>query len=37
MAEIRSIVGTKIIGCDLELSDALEDEVAEADAAKTSG
>jgi hypothetical protein len=37
MAEIRSVAGTKLIGCDLELSDALEDEVAEADTAKASG
>jgi hypothetical protein len=37
MTEIRSVVGTKLVSCDLELSDALEDEVAEAETAKASG
>jgi hypothetical protein len=37
MSEIRSVVGTKVVSCDLELSDALEDEVAEAETAKASG
>ena len=36
MAEIRSVVGSKLTGCDIELSDALEEE-AEAETAKASG
>jgi uncharacterized protein DUF4956 len=36
MTEIRSVVGPKLLGCDLELSDALE-EAAEAETAKASG
>ena len=36
MAEIRSVVGNKLTGCDIELSDALEEE-AEAETAKASG
>jgi hypothetical protein len=36
MSEIRSVVGSKIVSCDLELSDALE-EVAEAETAKATG
>jgi len=30
MTEIRSVLGDKLLGCDLELSDALEEEVEEA-------
>jgi hypothetical protein len=37
MSEVRSVVGSKLVACDLELSDALEDEVAEAETAKASG
>jgi uncharacterized protein DUF4956 len=39
MTEIRSVVGSKLVACDLELSDALETEVAEAaaDTGKASG
>lgn len=33
MTEIRSVVGPKLSGCDFELSEALEEEVAEAEAA----
>ena len=36
MSEIRSVVGSKLTGCDIELSDALEEE-AEAETAKASG
>jgi len=36
LTEIRSVVGSKLLGCDLELSDALEEEV-EAESAKASG
>jgi uncharacterized protein DUF4956 len=36
MTEIRSVVGTKLLTCDLELSDAFE-EAAEAETAKASG
>jgi hypothetical protein len=31
MTEIRSVLGPKLIDCDIELSDALEEEVAEAE------
>ena len=34
MAELRSVLGDKLIGCDLELSDALENKVEEAEAAQ---
>ena len=37
MTEIRSVVGSKLIGCDLELSEALEEQELEAETAKTSG
>jgi hypothetical protein len=36
MTEIRSVIGSKLIACDLELSEALEEE-AEAEIAKASG
>ncbi|HEX5076713.1 MAG TPA: DUF4956 domain-containing protein [Gemmatimonadaceae bacterium] len=36
MSEIRSVVGSKLTTCDIELSDALEEEV-EAETAKASG
>ena len=36
MTEIRSVVGSKLTGCDIELSDALEEET-EAETAKASG
>jgi hypothetical protein len=36
MTEIRSVVGTKLTACDIELSEALEEE-AEAETAKASG
>jgi hypothetical protein len=34
MAELRSVLGDKLIGCDLELSDALEDKAEQAEAAQ---
>ena len=34
MAELRSVLGDKLVGCDLELSDALEDKAEEAQAAQ---
>jgi hypothetical protein len=37
MTEIRSVVGSKLIGCDLELSEALEEQEAEAETAKATG
>jgi hypothetical protein len=37
MTEIRSVVGSKLIACDLELSEALEEQELEAETAKTSG
>jgi hypothetical protein len=37
MTEIRSAVGSKLIVCDLELSEALEEQEAEAETAKASG
>jgi len=37
MTEIRSVVGSKLSGCDLELSEALEEQELEAETAKTSG
>ncbi len=38
MTEIRSVVGSKLVGCDIELSEALEEEVAaEAEGAKAPG
>jgi hypothetical protein len=37
MTEIRSVVGSRLIGCDLELSEALEEQELEAETAKTSG
>jgi hypothetical protein len=36
MAEIRSVVGSKLTACDIELSDALEEET-EAETGKASG
>ena len=37
MTEMRSVVGSKLIACDLELSEALEEQEAEAETAKASG
>ena len=37
MTEIRSAVGSKLVACDLELSEALEEQELEAETAKTSG
>ena len=37
MTEIRSVVGTKLLGCDIELSEALEEQVAEAEAGQAAG
>jgi len=37
MTEVRSVVGSKLIACDLELSEALEEKEAEAETAKASG
>jgi len=37
MTEIRSVVGSKLVACDLELSEALEEQELEAETAKTSG
>jgi uncharacterized protein DUF4956 len=35
MSEVRSVVGSKLIGCDIELSEALEEQEAEAETAGT--
>jgi hypothetical protein len=37
MTEIRSTLGSKLLGCDLELSEALEEQEAEAETARVSG
>jgi hypothetical protein len=37
MTEIRSVIGPKLISCDLELSEALEEQVMEAETAKAAG
>jgi len=37
MTEIRSVVGSKLLACDLELSEALEEQELEAETAKASG
>jgi hypothetical protein len=37
LTEIRSVVGSKLIECDIELSEALEEQEAEAEIAQASG
>jgi hypothetical protein len=37
MTEIRSTLGSKLLGCDIELSEALEEQEAEAETARVSG